>query len=104
MRVAGLGMGSMGYAFAERALEKGHDVTVWNRSANRAADLISGGAIEAPSPAAAVVESEVVLIVVADDSAVDSVCLGEQGVMGSLPPGAILAIVSTVAPDTVRGL
>jgi 3-hydroxyisobutyrate dehydrogenase-like beta-hydroxyacid dehydrogenase len=102
MRLAVLGMGGMGHAFAARALEKGHHVTVWNRSAGRAADLISAGAIEAPSAGAAVVESEVVLIVVADDTAVDSVCLGEHGVMGSLPTGATLAIVSTVAPGTVR--
>jgi len=92
----------MGHAFAARALEKGHHVTVWNRSANRAADLISIGAIEAPSPGAAVVDSEVVLVVVADDNAVDSVCLGESGVIGSLHRDAMLAVVSTVAPDTVR--
>lgn len=95
-------MGHMGRAFAARALEKGHDVTVWNRSANRTVDLVSGGAIEAPSPDAAVADSEIVLIVVADDNAVDSVCLGEHGVMASLPPGATVAIVSTVAPGTVR--
>jgi 3-hydroxyisobutyrate dehydrogenase-like beta-hydroxyacid dehydrogenase len=95
-------MGSMGHAFAARALEKGHRVTIWNRSANRAADLILGGAIEAPSPDAAVADNEVILIVVADDTAVERVCLGEHGVMGSLPLGATVAIVSTVAPDTVR--
>jgi 3-hydroxyisobutyrate dehydrogenase len=94
----------MGHAFAVRALEKGHHVTVWNRSANRAADLIASGAIEAPSPDAAAADSEVVLVVVADDNAVDSVCLGEHGVMTSLAPGSTLAIVSTVAPDTVRRL
>jgi 3-hydroxyisobutyrate dehydrogenase len=92
----------MGRAFAARALEKGHHVTVWNRSANRAADLIVGGAVEAPFPDAAVANSDVVLIIVADDKAVESVCLGDHGVMASLPPGAALAIVSTVAPDTVR--
>jgi 3-hydroxyisobutyrate dehydrogenase len=92
----------MGRAFAARALEKGHQVTVWNRSADRAADLISSGAIESPSPEAAVAGSDVVLIVLADDNAVLSVCLGEHGIMKSLPPGAILAVVSTVAPETVR--
>jgi len=50
----------------------------------------------------AVADSDVVLMVLADDDAVLSVCLSEHGVLNSLPPGATLAIVSTVSPDTVR--
>ncbi len=92
----------MGRAFAARALERGHQVTVWNRTANRAADLVSSGAVEAHSPREAVADSDVVLMVLADDDAVLSVCLGERGALDSLPPGATLAIVSTVSPDTVR--
>jgi 3-hydroxyisobutyrate dehydrogenase len=104
MRLAVLGLGNMGRAFAAIALEKGHQVTVWNRSANRASDLVSQGAIEADTPETAVADSEVTLIVVADDDAVLSVCHGAGGVLGALPPGAVLAIVSTVAPETVRQL
>ncbi len=95
-------MGNMGHAFAARALEMGHQVTVWNRTANRAADLVSGGAVEIHSPKEAVADSDVVLMVLADDDAVLSVCLGEDGILSSLPLGAIMAIVSTVSPDTVR--
>ena len=92
----------MGRAFAARALERGHQVTVWNRTANRADDLVSSGAVEASSPDEAVADSDVVLMVLADDDAVLSVCLGQHGVLDSLRPGATLAIVSTVSPDTVR--
>ena len=104
MRVAVLGMGNMGRAFAARALERGHDVTVWNRSAGRAADLVSSGAREADSPEGAAAGCEAVLIVLADDAAVLSVCLDEHGVLHSLEPGAILANISTVAPETARRL
>jgi 3-hydroxyisobutyrate dehydrogenase-like beta-hydroxyacid dehydrogenase len=104
MRVSVIGMGSMGRAFAARAHEMGHVVTVWNRTANRAADLISSGAIETHSPVDAAVGSDVVLIVLADDDAVLSVCLGDDGVLSALPAGATLVIVSTVSPDTVRRL
>jgi 3-hydroxyisobutyrate dehydrogenase len=104
MRLAVLGLGNMGQAFAARALEKGHRVTVWNRSADRAAELISNGAVGADTPAGAVADSEVALVVVADDEAVLSVSLGPGGVLGALPPGAVLAVVSTVAPETVRQL
>jgi 3-hydroxyisobutyrate dehydrogenase-like beta-hydroxyacid dehydrogenase len=102
MRIAVIGMGNMGRAFAARALETGHHVTVWNRTAGRAADLIFSGAVEAHSPREAVAESDVALLVLADDDAVFSVCLGDGGVVGSLRDGATLAIVSTVSPDTVR--
>jgi 3-hydroxyisobutyrate dehydrogenase len=102
MRVAVFGMGNMGRAFAARALETGHKVTLWNRTANRAADLISSGAVEAASPKEAVTDSDVILMILADDEAVLSVCLGEHGVLHSLPAGKTLAIVSTVSPDTVR--
>jgi 3-hydroxyisobutyrate dehydrogenase-like beta-hydroxyacid dehydrogenase len=102
MRLAVFGMGNMGRAFAARALERGHHVTVWNRTPNRAADLISGGADETHSPEEAVADRDVVLMVLADDDAVLSVCLGEHGVLNALPREATLAIVSTVSPDTVR--
>ena len=102
MRIAVFGMGNMGRAFAARALEKGHQVTVWNRTADRAAALISSGAVEASSSKQAVAETDVVLMVLADDEAVLSVCLGEHGILNSLPAEATLAIVSTVSPDTVR--
>jgi 3-hydroxyisobutyrate dehydrogenase-like beta-hydroxyacid dehydrogenase len=103
MRLAVLGLGSMGRAFAAVALEKGHQVTVWNRSPKRAADLVSRGATEADTPERAAADSDVTLVVVADDDAVLDVCRG-TGLLGALPPHAVLAIVSTVAPETVRHL
>jgi len=104
MRLAVLGLGNMGRAFAAIALEKGHQVTVWNRSPNQVTDLISNGAVEADTPANAVADSDVALVVVADDAAVLSVCRGADGALEALPSDAVLAIVSTVAPETVRQL
>jgi len=104
MRLAVLGMGQMGRAFAARALDRGHDVTVWNRSPGRGTELIAGGAAEAESPAAAATDADVVLVVLADDSAVIDVCLGQHGALAALGPAAVLANVSTVAPETVLRL
>ena len=104
MRIAVLGMGNMGKAFTTRALERAHLVTVWNRSAGRATDLVAKGAVEAESPKAAVLGSDVVLVVLADDAAVLEVCLGDDGALASLGPTAVLANISTVSPDTVRRL
>jgi 3-hydroxyisobutyrate dehydrogenase-like beta-hydroxyacid dehydrogenase len=103
MHVTVIGMGSMGRAFATRALESGHRVTIWNRSPGRTADVVAKGAVEAPLESA-VADADVVLLVLADDDAVLDVCLREGGVLASLGTSTVLANVSTVSPDTVRQL
>ena len=104
MRVAILGMGNMGRAFAARAIETGHQTTVWNRTPGRAAALVASGAIVADTLAAAVTGADAVLVVLADDTAVLDVCLGDDGVLASLEPDAVFANVSTVSPETARRL
>lgn len=102
MRVTVLGLGNMGRAFAGRALERGHQVTVWNRSAGRAGDLVIAGATEISTVADAVAHADVVLLVVADDEAALDVCIGINGALASMTGGAVLANVSTVSPETAR--
>ena len=104
MRISILGMGNMGRAFAARAIETGHQVTVWNRTPGRVAALVAGGAVEVNTPGAAVAGADAVLVVLADDAAVLDVCLGDHGVLASLEPGAVFANVSTVSPETARHL
>jgi 3-hydroxyisobutyrate dehydrogenase len=104
MKVTVLGLGAMGSAFASRALGGGHQVTVWNRSAGRAGGLVEEGAVVAPSVGDAVAGAEVVLVVVADDAALDQVCLGDDGAFAAMAPAAVLVNISTVAPRTIRHL
>lgn len=104
MRVTVIGLGNMGHAFASRAHERGHEVTVWNRTPGRAAALVASGAREADSPAGAVAGADVVLVVLADDDAVLEVCLGHAGIVPALGRAAVLANISTVSPDTARRL
>jgi 3-hydroxyisobutyrate dehydrogenase-like beta-hydroxyacid dehydrogenase len=94
----------MGRAFAALALEKGHEVTVWNRSTGRAGELVAAGAVEAPTLAAAAARAEVVLVVVADDAAVRGVCLGPEGLLAALPAQGVLANISTSSPALAREL
>src|SRR5580692_7291105 len=94
----------MGEAFASRALEKGHHVTVWNRTPDRCDPLVAAGARQAASPGEAAAGADAVLVVLADDAAVLAVCLGTEGVLASLEPSAVFANVSTVAPSTIRRL
>jgi 3-hydroxyisobutyrate dehydrogenase-like beta-hydroxyacid dehydrogenase len=104
MRITVLGLGNMGRAFAARGLETGHQVTVWNRSPGRAADLVENGAVEAHSPEIAVSGADAALVVLADDTAVLDVCLGSHGALASLGPDGVFANISTVSPDTARRL
>jgi len=104
MRITVVGLGSMGRAFAARALEKGHEVTVWNRSPGRAGELVAAGAVEASTPAAAAAQADVVLVVVSDDAAVRGVCLGPEGLLAALPAQGVLANISTTSPALAREL
>lgn len=99
MRVSVLGMGRMGRAMAGRLLDGGHQVVVWNRSAGKADDLVARGATEQRSVAGAVASAEVVVTMLADDDAVRAVALGDDGVVASLPDGALYADSSTVSPE-----
>jgi 3-hydroxyisobutyrate dehydrogenase-like beta-hydroxyacid dehydrogenase len=104
MRITIVGMGNMGRAFAARAIETGHETTVWNRTPGRVAALVARGAIEAGTVATATAGADAVLVVLADDAAVLDVCLGDDGVLTSLEPDAVFANVSTVSPETARRL
>jgi 3-hydroxyisobutyrate dehydrogenase-like beta-hydroxyacid dehydrogenase len=97
MKVAILGAGLMGHALARRLLGTGNDVTVWNRTPEKAADLVSGGAHLAASVADAASGADVVAVVLADDGAVRSVCEGETGAFAHLRDGGVLVNHSTIS-------
>lgn len=92
MRIAFLGLGKMGRALARILLDKGHDVTVWNRSPQAA----EGFPQAAATPAEAVRFAELVFTMVNDDAALESV-LGEGGALDALSRGAVHASMSTLS-------
>jgi 3-hydroxyisobutyrate dehydrogenase-like beta-hydroxyacid dehydrogenase len=97
MRIAFLGLGQMGRNLARLLLERGYNVTVWNRTAKSAEALAQAGASVAATPALAVAEAEVVFTMVHDDAALESV-LFEQGALDALPGGATHVSLSTISP------
>lgn len=102
MKLAFLGLGNMGAAMAGNLLAAGHELTVWNRSADRAAPLVERGATLAATPRAAVEGAEIALTMVADDAALDAVLAGEAGLMAGLAPGAVHVSCSTIAVATAE--
>ena len=105
MQVAVLGTGAMGSRMAAALLKKGHSVTVWNRTAAHAADLVRQGARQADSPASATDGAEVVLAMVRDDAASQRVWLASgDGALARLGKNAIAVESSTLSLPWVREL
>jgi 3-hydroxyisobutyrate dehydrogenase-like beta-hydroxyacid dehydrogenase len=97
--IAFLGLGRMGTPMAGRVLSAGHDLIVWNRTAERTGPLVDEGARAAPTPAEAAREAEIVITMLADPAALEAVALGPGGVAGAIAPAACLVEMSTVGPN-----
>ncbi len=89
MRVGFIGLGRMGAAMARRLVEGGHEVGVYNRTAEKAEALVASGAEAAPSIAAAANYGAAVFTMLADDAAVLEVVSEPGGLLASLPRGGI---------------
>ena len=88
-RIAFLGLGLMGSGMANCLLEAGNEVSVWNRSLNKADSLVAKGARRAASPADAAANAEAIFSMVADDAASERVWLAEDGALSTAPAGAL---------------
>ena len=80
MNVGFIGLGQMGSAMAANLVAAGHDVTVWNRSPDKAKALVEAGATLAETPAAAA-QGDVVMTMLADDRALEDVVYGPDGIL-----------------------
>lgn len=94
-RIAFLGTGLLGSAFAEAAAKRGDSVTVWNRSAGKAQALAEFGITVAETSAEAVRGAQRVHLVLKDDAVVDAVI---EAAHGGLAPDAVLVDHSTTLP------
>ena len=76
-----VGLGRMGHPIAANILEAGFPSVVWNRTRDKAADLLEGGAIWADNPGAVAQSADIVLTSLADPAAVESVYFGPDGLL-----------------------
>jgi len=100
-KVAVVGLGGMGSRIARRLLDAGHELTVWNRTREKAE------ALEAPvtaSPAEAASRADVVITMVADPPALAAVTEGPEGVAAGADEATTLIEMSTVGPAAVERL
>ena len=104
MRVGFVGIGRMGAAMAGRVLDGGYELTVWNRTPEKTAELAERGARVASSVAEACAGAEAVLTMLANDEVLLEVALGPGGIVESLESGAIHVVMGTHGIGAVRTL
>jgi len=97
MKIAFLGLGNMGIHMARHLAKAGHEVTVWNRTASRAAEFQEHGAKTAALPAEAVRGVDIAITMLADDHALESTVFGPEGLIHALPKGSVHISCSTIS-------
>jgi 3-hydroxyisobutyrate dehydrogenase len=104
-RVAFLGLGVMGYPMAGHLARAGHQVTVYNRTAAKAAAWVAEyGGSSAATPAQAAQGAGIVFACVGNDDDLRSVTVGEQGAFAGMQPGALFVDHTTASASGAREL
>jgi len=99
-----VGLGVMGAAVVRRLLGAGHDVTVWNRTREKAEPLLADGARWADTPRAVAESSEIVFTMVTNADAVRAVNEGDDGLLAGLGSDRLYVEMSTASPAYTRAL
>jgi len=104
-KCAFIGLGIMGYPMAGHLAAKGHEVTVYNRTAAKAEQWAKQhGGRAAPTPRAAAEGAEFVFLCVGNDDDIRSVALGDDGALAGMAEGTILVDHTTASADIAREL
>ncbi len=103
-RIGVIGIGRMGLAMVKHLIKSGYAVTVVDLNADNVARALAMGATPAATPSALGKLVDFVILGVGYDDEVNQVVLGSDGLLDSLAEGAVIAVSSTVAPDTVKAL
>ncbi len=102
MKIAFIGMGTMGAPMAKNILKAGFDVTVHNRTREREEPVAAEGAKRAESPKAAASGTDIVITCVSDTPDVGNVILGDDGVIHGIGKGALVIDMSTISPTVTK--
>jgi 3-hydroxyisobutyrate dehydrogenase len=99
-----LGLGMMGFPMTRRLLSAGHDVTVWNRSAGKAAALVEAGAKAAAQPRDVAASVGIIFMCLTDADAVEEVVFGHDGIAAVEGKGKLVVDFSSIHPDAARSI
>lgn len=99
-----IGLGIMGQPMALNLVKAGFQVSVYNRTRDKAAPLEQAGARAAASPADAARGADFVMSITSDSAASEQIVLGKDGVIETVKPGAIVIDSATISPVVSRKL
>lgn len=104
MRIGFAGLGRMGALMARNLIAAGHEVFVWNRTKQTATDFaVNERCIAVPTPADLMAQAQIVITMLADDSASDAVHFGKDGLFASTS-STTLSEMGTMSPDHIAAL
>ena len=104
MRIGFAGLGRMGSHMVRNLIAAGHDVTVWNRSPDKAERLVlQTGCGVAPTPKELADKTDVIITMLADDAASEAVHLGPEGIFAGRRARTLIEM-GTMSPDHIRAL
>lgn len=101
-KIGFIGLGIMGMPMARNLLKAGFDVTVYNRTVSKAQRLANEGARKVNTPGELAEDSSVIITMVSDTPDVESVILGENGIIESIKPDSVVIDMSTISPQATR--
>jgi 3-hydroxyisobutyrate dehydrogenase len=99
MRIGVAGIGRMGGAIAAHLVEVGHEVTVWNRTADKVGPLVEAGAKAAGTPAELAARVEAVITILTNREALAAVFEGPDGLLAADAKGRLFVEMSTIRPE-----
>jgi 3-hydroxyisobutyrate dehydrogenase-like beta-hydroxyacid dehydrogenase len=103
-RVGFVGIGLMGSEITRRLIMAGYPLTIWNRTREKARQILDAGAAWAETPAACARAADVVITMVTDSAASEAVICGPGGVLEGAHPGMILIDMASIAPEMSRSI
>ena len=99
-----IGLGNMGEPMAENLRRAGYDLRVYNRTRSKAAQLVEKGAVPVTKPAEVAQAGGIVFTMLADDRALEEICLAEPSFVPALGKAGVHVSLSTISPATARRL
>jgi 3-hydroxyisobutyrate dehydrogenase-like beta-hydroxyacid dehydrogenase len=103
-KVGFIGLGQIGKPMATNVVMKGFDLMVYDLEEQPMRELAASGAKAAVSPKDVAAHSEILQVAVRDGIQVESLVLGEAGLLEAMSPGSVIAIHSTIHPKVIRKL
>jgi 3-hydroxyisobutyrate dehydrogenase len=99
-----IGLGMMGFPMTRRLIDAGYDVTVWNRSSDKATALIEAGAKLASQPCDVAATASIIFMCLTDAAAVEEVVFGPDGLATVAGAGKRVVDFSSIHPDAARAI